>query len=175
MTRCCGCYGWPGRSAAGPPLEQLIDLPHQRPGPGQVGEGEMDAGELDPDLDGQLGHRVGQHMPQPLGTDELPARRRDICPVQGCAGLHRTDQRRGVAVLDPGPAQHAACLSGQALGPAPVTARHRHQRPLAQRDRESLMRADLLPGADGILEGCVAAIKVTGKYACQPLVQRWCR
>ena len=40
---------------AGPPPEQLIDLPHQRPGPGEVGQREVDAGELDPDLNGEWG------------------------------------------------------------------------------------------------------------------------
>ena len=122
-------------SEAGPPLEQLIDLPHQRPGPGQVGQRKVDAGELDPGLNGQVGERVGQQMPQPLGTDKLLARRRDVSPVRGCAGLHRTDKGRGVDVLDPGLTQHGACLPGEGPGPAPLVTRHRHQRPFAQRVR----------------------------------------
>ena len=67
-----------------------------------------------------VGSRVGQERPQPLGPDQFPARRRDVSPVLGDAGLHRTHQGGGVRVLDPGPAQHGARLAGQGLGPAPV-------------------------------------------------------
>ena len=54
----------------------------------------MDAGQLDPGLDGEVGQGVGQRGPQALGTDQFPARRR-IGPVQGRAG--RSAQIRGVA------------------------------------------------------------------------------
>jgi hypothetical protein len=36
----------------------------------------VNAGQLDPGLDGEVGKRVGQQRPQVLGTEELPARRR---------------------------------------------------------------------------------------------------
>jgi hypothetical protein len=42
----------------------------------------VDAGELDPGLNGQLGHRVGQQMALTLGADKLLARRRGISPVR---------------------------------------------------------------------------------------------
>ena len=53
----------------------------------------MDAGKFDPGLNGQMGERVGQQMPEPLSSDEFLAGCGDISPVQGCAGLHRADQR----------------------------------------------------------------------------------
>ena len=68
-------------SHTGPPLEQLVDFPHQRPGPGQVGQAEVNADELDPELDRQVRDRVGQQGPQLLCADELPARRRDVSPM----------------------------------------------------------------------------------------------
>ena len=78
---------------AGPAPEQVIDLPHERPGTGQVGEREVDANELDPGLNGEVREGVGQQMPQPLSPDELVARRRDISPVHGgtraCTALTR--------------------------------------------------------------------------------------
>jgi hypothetical protein len=97
-------------------------------------------------------------VPKPLSADEIPARRRDISPVHGCAGLHRADKGRRVAVLDPGPAQNGACLAGQNLGPAPVAARYRRQRSFAQRERDVLVRAGFLPDAlpiDGLYPGPV--------------------
>ena len=42
----------------GPPLEHLVDLPHQRPGPGHVGQREVDTGQLEPGLHSHV--RVGQ-------------------------------------------------------------------------------------------------------------------
>ena len=114
-------------------------------------------------------------MPQPLSTDELPARRRGISPAYGRAGLHRADQGRGVAFLDPGPAQNGACLVRKHPGPAPVAACDRHQRSFAQRERDILVRADFLPDADPIPEGLVAAIEVTAKDAPDPLQERGCR
>ena len=154
------------------PPEQLIDLPHQRPGPGQVGQREVHAGKLDPGLDGQMGDRVGQQMPQPLSRDEFPAHRRDVSPVQGYPGLRGAEQGHRMAVLDPGPDQHAACLRGQGLGPAPFTACHRHQRSLAQREREGLGRADFLQAADRGLQRRVAAVPVTAQDARDPLQKR---
>ena len=47
---------------AGPGSEHLIDLPHERPGPGQVAEREVDAGELGPGLDGEVGQGISQQM-----------------------------------------------------------------------------------------------------------------
>ena len=132
----------------------------------------MDAGKLNPGLKGQLGHRVGQQGPQALGPDEFLACRRDISPVHGGAGMHRGDQRRRVALLDSGLAQNGAGLVGQCLSPVPLAARHRYQRSLAQRDGQSLVRAGLLPRADGSLERRVGAVEVTGKDTCQPLVER---
>jgi len=117
------------------------------------------AGELDPGLDGQVGYGTGQPGPQPLGADELPARFGDISPVHGCASLYCA----GEDSLHPGPAQRSAYLTGQRLGLAPVTACHGQQRPLAQREREDLMRTDLLRDAGRILQGCVAAIGITGQ------------
>ena len=96
----------------------------------------------------------------------------EVCPVHGRTGSHRADQGRRVAFLDPGPAQHGACLAGQGLGPVPLAACHRHQRPLAYPDRDVLGRADLLPDTDRILQGRVAAIEVTAQDARDPLQQR---
>ena len=73
-------------SEAGPAPQPLIDLPHERLGTGQVGEREVNAGELDPRLNSKVGQGVGQQVPQPLSADELLARRRDISPVHGGAG-----------------------------------------------------------------------------------------
>ena len=148
----------------GPAPEQLIDLPHQRPGPGQVAEREVDAGELDPGLNSQLGHGVGQQMPQPLSADEFLARRRDISPVHSRAGLHRADQGRRVALLDPGLAQTARCLIGKRPRPGssrcvpspPATAR-------TARPRESSCAPTSSPMLIAILEGRVATIEVTAQ------------
>src|SRR5271170_7708636 len=57
-SRARSAWGWPAP-------EQLIDLPHERPGPGQVAEREMDADELDPGLNGEVGQGIGQQRPQP--------------------------------------------------------------------------------------------------------------
>jgi hypothetical protein len=42
-------------SQAGAAPEQLIDLPHERSGTGQVGKREVHAGELEPGLNGEVG------------------------------------------------------------------------------------------------------------------------
>ena len=122
-------------SEAGPPAENLIDLLHEGPGPGDVSEHEVDADELDPGLDRQLGHRVSQQVPQALGRDKRFPGRRRISPVQGRTGLGGTDQRRRVAFVDPGPAQHGGRLVRERSGAAPFTVCHRQQRPLGQGDR----------------------------------------
>jgi len=88
---------------AGPALKQVIDLTHERPGTGQVGEREVDASQLDPGLDGEVGKRVGQQRSQVLGTEQFPARRRDISPAYGCTGSQRADE--GVAKLSSIPAR----------------------------------------------------------------------
>jgi hypothetical protein len=61
-------------------------------------------------------------------------------------------------------------LIGKDLGAAPSAVSHRHQCLLAQHDRENLVCGGLLPGADGVAEGRVAAIEVTGRGACEPLM-----
>jgi len=48
---------------AGPAPEQVIDLTHERPGTCQVGGREVDASQLEPGLDGEMGKRVGQQVP----------------------------------------------------------------------------------------------------------------
>src|SRR6266576_6446407 len=56
--------GLAGQGAeAGPAPEQVVDLPHERPGTCEVGECEVDAGELDPRLNGEVRECVGQQMP----------------------------------------------------------------------------------------------------------------
>ena len=112
----------------------------------------MDAGQLEPGLDGEVGKRVSQQRPQVLGTEQFPARRRDISPVHDCAGLDRADEGCREAFLDPGLPQDGPCLAGQGLGPVPLAACHRHQRPLAQCDRDIVGRADLLADPDRILQ-----------------------
>ncbi len=99
----------------------------------------------------------------------------EVCPVHGRTGSHRADQGRRVAFLDPGMAQNGTCLVGKDLGPVPLTACHRHQRSLAQTDRDVLGRADLLPDADRVFQGHRAAVKVTAKDARDPLQKRGCR
>ena len=59
------------RAEAGAPLEQFVDLPHEGSGPGEVCEGEVDANELDPGLNGQMRLRVGEHRAQPLSVKEF--------------------------------------------------------------------------------------------------------
>ncbi len=115
--------GLPGEGPeAGPALKQVIDLPHERPGTSRVGQREVDMGQLDPGLHGEVGKRVGQQRPQVLGTEQFPARRRDICPVHGCAGSQRADEGCREALLDPGPAQDDTCLVGKDPGPVPLAA-----------------------------------------------------
>ena len=162
-------------SQAGPAPEQVIDLPHERAGTGEVGECEVGANQLDPGLDGEVGKRVGQQPPRVLGTDEFPARRLGISPVQGHAGSHRADQGCREALLDPGLAQNGACLVGKRLGPVPFAACHRDQRPLAQRGRDSRGRVDLLSDADSVLQGQVTTIEVTAQDARDPLHEGGCR
>jgi len=74
--------------------------------------------------------------------------------------------------LDPGPAQNGACSSGEDPGPVPLTACHRHQRSLTQRDCEIIGCVGFLPDADRILQGQVATIEVTAKDARDPLQER---
>ena len=158
-----------------PTPEQFIDLPHERPGPCHVGQREVDANQLNPGLNGEVGQGIGQQVPQPLSADEFLAGGQDISPVDGCAGLHRADKGYCVAFFDPGPAQYGACLFRQAPRPGPIrcvlsppaivrTARARH--PRARR---------LVPDADSIRQGRVAAIDVTAKDARDPLQERGCR
>ena len=144
---------------AGAPLEQFVDLPHEGSGPGEVCEGEVDANELDPGLNGQMRLRVGEHRAQPLSVKEFLVYRCGIAAVQGDPGLHDAD-REGFA---PGPPQDGARLVGQGLGPVPFAAPHRQQRLLGQRLREGLVRACLLPDAGRNLEGRLAAIEFTAK------------
>jgi hypothetical protein len=61
-------------------------------------------------------------------------------------------------------------LIGKDLGAAPSAVSHRHQCLLAQHDRENLVGGGLLPGVDGVAEGRVAAIEVTGQGGCEPLM-----
>jgi hypothetical protein len=113
--------GLPGQDPQpGPKCEHLIDFPHERPGPADVGEGDVGADELDPGLDGHVGLRVRQQGPQPLSAGEFAPRRHDIAPVQGHAGLRRAD----ASVLHPGLIQHRARLAGLPPGlPRPVSRR----------------------------------------------------
>ena len=69
----------------------------------------MSASQVDPGLDSELRHRVGQQVPQALRADQFLAHRRDVVAAQGRVGLHGADQRCCVAFLDPGPVQHGAC------------------------------------------------------------------
>jgi hypothetical protein len=82
---------------SGPVLEHLIDLADQRPGRCDVTEGQVDAGELDPGLNGQVGLRIGQQRTRPLSCDELVPGRCGIAPVHGHAGLHRACE----GIVDP--------------------------------------------------------------------------
>jgi hypothetical protein len=143
--------GLPGESPeAGPALEQVIDLAHECPGTGRVSKREVNAGQLDPGVDGE-GKRVGQQRPQVLGTEEFPARRRDISAVHGYAGLRRADKGRGVAFLDPGhgpgPYQRTTkalarklqdCLAGATPAPATpdVLAAQRRERARVRSERQ---------------------------------------
>ena len=90
------------------------------------------------------------------------------------AARARSAQMRGVGVAlpGPGPAQNGACSFGEDFGPVPLVACHRHQRSLAQRDREIIGRVGFLPDADRILQGQVATIEVTAKDARDPLQKR---
>jgi hypothetical protein len=110
----------------------------------------VDAGELYSGLNGQAADRVGQLGSQPLGIDQLLARRRDITLVQCGAGLHHAKEGSCVAFLEPGPAQRGARSIGESLSLAPSAACHRQQRLLAQCQREDLVRADVLPDADRV-------------------------
>ena len=132
----------------------------------------MDASQLDPGLDGEAGKRVGQQRPQVLGTEQFPARCRDISPAHDGTGSQRADQGGREALLDPGPAQNGTCLAGKGLGPVPLAACHRHQRSLAQRDREIIGRVGFLPDADRILQGHLATIDITAKDTGDPLQKR---
>src|SRR5256885_3964829 len=105
----------------GPSPEDLVDLPHQRSGPGYVGEGEVDADKLYPGLHGVVGHRIGEQGPEPLYAGKRLAGGRDISPVRGDAGLRNPDP----GLFEPGPAAGGADLASQLLGLAPVAAAHR--------------------------------------------------
>ena len=76
-------------SHAGPPLEQLIDFSYERPWPLLGWRGRVDADELDPEMNSQVGHHIGQQRPQLLSPDKLLPSRRDVSPVHGGAGLER--------------------------------------------------------------------------------------
>jgi len=83
------------RAQAGPPLEHLIDLPHERPGSGEVAEREVAADQLDPGLNRGVGQRVCERRPGPLSVDQRLPDRRNAPPVQGYTGLHcRADRNR---------------------------------------------------------------------------------
>ena len=70
----------------GPAFEHIVDFSHECPGPGEVAEGEVDAGQLDPGLDGKVRERGGQHRAHLLSCDEFPPRRLDVSAVQGYTG-----------------------------------------------------------------------------------------
>jgi hypothetical protein len=57
-------------SEAGPALEQLVDLPPERPGACQVAEREVDAGQFDSGLNREVGQRVSG-LPRVFRTPEL--------------------------------------------------------------------------------------------------------
>jgi hypothetical protein len=59
-------------------------------------------------------------------------RRRDVSPVQGHAGLRRSNEGTGVAIFHPSLVQHHACLPGEGSGLAPSVACYSCQRPLAE-------------------------------------------
>src|SRR5438874_887163 len=65
----------------------------------------------------------------------------------------------------------SACLADEGLGPVPLAACHRHQRPLAQYVCADIGSASV-PDADGILEVRVAALEITAKDAGDPLQER---
>jgi hypothetical protein len=132
----------------------------------------VNAAELDPGLNGPVGLRVGHQRPKAQGTNEFPARRWDVSAVQGGTGLHRGDEGRGVAVLDPGLAQTGMCAAGKGLGMVPVAACHRRQRPFTQRDRENIRSTAFFFLAEGIGEERIATVEVTAQDPCSPLQER---
>ena len=66
--------GLPGEDTeAGAAQEYLVDLPHERPRACQVGEREVDFGELGSGLNGEVGHDVGQGWPEALRPGQFRA------------------------------------------------------------------------------------------------------
>ena len=85
----------------------------------------MGVGQLDPGLNSQVGHGVGQQGPQSLRAYELLPCRRGISPVQVYAGPDRADQGRSETLFYPGGAHDLARLDGERLGLVPLATRHR--------------------------------------------------
>ena len=127
----------------------------------------MHVGELDPGLHGQVRYSVGERWPQPLRADKLTPRRREVPPVHRGAGEHRGGEQR----LHSDRAKRVPCLGGQDLRAAPVAVRHRQQRPLAQRVRLHLVRANFVRGSGGVLQERVTAVTVIGQNAREGLAQ----
>src|SRR6516225_6074248 len=90
--------GLPGEyPQARAPREDLAGLADERPGGGQVGERQVDAGQLDSGLNGEVGKRVGQARPQPLRPGQLLQGARPVALVQRHPRGHRMhDRDRGV-------------------------------------------------------------------------------
>jgi hypothetical protein len=131
-------------------------------------EGEVGVGQLDPGLNSQVGHGVGQQGPQSLRADKLLPCRFGSSPVQVYAGPDRADQGRCETLFYPGGAHDLARLDGERLGPVPLATRHRQQRSFTPCDGTNLGYASLLSDADRIVEVGVAAVRVTGQDARAP-------
>ena len=129
----------------------------------------MDADELEPGLNSEVGQGIGQQMPQPLSADKLPARRRDISPVHGRAGLHRADQ--GVAKLSSIPARRKTspacppCSSARPQSPRAIATSDRSHSTVAK----SSGAPGFLPHAERILKGRITTIEVPAQDTRDPL------
>ena len=84
----------------------------------------MDADELNPDLHGVVGHRIGEQGPEPVCAGKRVAGEADISLVRGYARLRDPD----CDLFGSGLVAGGAGLAGQVLGLAPVAAGHRQQR-----------------------------------------------
>jgi hypothetical protein len=90
-----------GRDRPGPSALTAAELRLLHPGARWITECQVDAGELDPGLNGVIRQRAGQLMPQPLGANQFLACRVEVSPLHGGVRVDRTGQGGHKGLLDP--------------------------------------------------------------------------
>ena len=149
-----------------------VDLPKEDPRRHDVGQRKVAPGELDPGLDGQVRHSVGQGRPKALRPGQLRQGTRPVGLVQCYPGGHRMHDRDGRIVRQVGLTGQRPGLGQVPLGCLPIPPGDRQQRPLRQRHADTDGWAARMTSGGHVLEEDIGPASITGHQIRHPQVQR---